>query len=105
MKMKIQSSNVKKFFWSLLIIQYSLLTVVFAAEKWQGVDDAVVEKIAKEHGREAMKPFINTDQGDLLLFVFLAAGAAGGFIAGYSWRVLITEKKSSKKEDEDGAGT
>lgn len=91
-------------FW-LFTIHYSLLTVVFAAEKWQGVDDTVVEKIAKEHGREARKPLINTDQGDLLLFIFLAAGATGGFIAGYSWRILITEKKSSKREDKEEAGT
>lgn len=80
------------------------LQLATAAEKWQGVDDAVFEKIAKEHGREARKPFINTDQGDLLLFVFLAAGTVGGFIAGYSWRILITEKKSKKNEDEKKAG-
>jgi len=59
---------------------------------WVGVDEAVVAKIAKEHGREARKPFINTDQGDLLLFAFLLAGAVGGFAAGYYWRVLVGEK-------------
>lgn len=59
---------------------------------WTGVDESVVEKYAKEHGREARTPFINTDQGDLLLFVFLLAGAVGGFGAGYSWRMLIVEK-------------
>jgi hypothetical protein len=58
------------------------------SEKWPGVDEAVVEKIAKEHGRAAMTPLINTDQGDLLLFAFLTAGAVGGFAAGYSWRKL-----------------
>ena len=60
--------------------------------KWPGIDESVVEKIAKEQGREAREPFINTDQGDLLLFVFLLAGAVGGFVAGYYWRRLITEK-------------
>ncbi len=60
--------------------------------KWSGIDESVVEKIAKEHGREAREPIINTDQGDLLLFVFLLAGAVGGFVAGYYWRRLITEK-------------
>jgi len=63
-----------------------------ASEKWPGVDESVVEKYAKEHGREAREPIINTDQGDLLLFVFLIAGTVGGFAAGYYWRVLITEK-------------
>jgi hypothetical protein len=53
----------------------------------------VVEKFAKEHGRPSWTPFINTDQGDLLLFVFLLAGAAGGFVMGYNFRKLFVEKK------------
>lgn len=73
-------------------IYFSLPTFVFCSDKWPGVDESVVEKYAKEHGREAWTPFINTDQGDLLLFVFLLAGAVGGFVAGYSWRMLIVEK-------------
>ncbi|GAB4486321.1 MAG: hypothetical protein OHK006_14000 [Thermodesulfovibrionales bacterium] len=67
---------------------------VAAEEKWSGVDESVVEKYAQEHGREASEPVINTDQGDLLLFVFLLAGTAGGFAAGYYWRVLLTTKPS-----------
>ena len=57
------------------------------------MDEAVVEKVAKEHGREAKPPLINTDKGDLLLFVFLLAGAVGGFAGGYCWRALVIEKK------------
>jgi hypothetical protein len=64
---------------------------------WSGTDVTVVEKIASEQGREAKPPLINTDQGDLLLFVFTAAGVAAGFIAGYCWRKLITEKKGGDK--------
>lgn len=67
----------------------------FSSEKWPGVDESVVEKYAKEHGREASEPLINTDQGDLLLFVFLAGGAISGFGAGYFWRVLIKEQQSN----------
>lgn len=59
-----------------------------APKSWEGVDEAVVEKIAKEHGREAREPLIDPGSGDLLLFAFLAAGAAGGFAAGYYWRQL-----------------
>ncbi|MEK7376316.1 MAG: hypothetical protein AABZ57_04015 [Candidatus Margulisiibacteriota bacterium] len=62
--------------------------------KWSGVDKTVVEKVAKEHGRSAWPPFINTDQGDLLLFVFLIAGVSAGFVMGYNFRKLF-----SKKED------
>ena len=64
-----------------------------APRPWIGVDEAVVEKVAKEHGREARPPLVNTDQGDLLLFVFLLGGAAAGFFAGYFWRQLVSEKK------------
>jgi len=59
---------------------------------WGGVDVSVIEKYATDAGREAKEPFINTDQGDLLLFVFALGGAAGGFAAGYYWRRLISEK-------------
>lgn len=75
----------------------SLFTAVASAEKWSGVDESVVEKIAKEHGREAKEPLINTDQGDLLLFVFLVAGVIGGFAAGYYWRML-SEGRSRNPE-------
>ena len=61
--------------------------------KWPGVDEVVVEKYAEEAGRPAHKPFINTDQGDLLLFCFLIAGAIGGFVAGYSYRSLSSVKR------------
>ena len=65
-----------------------------AAEKakWSGVDEAVIETIAKEHGREAKPALIDKEQGDILLFMFLIAGAVGGFAAGYYWRVLVTDK-------------
>jgi len=75
-----------------LLFAFSFFTL--GPKPWVGVDEAVVEKIAKEHGREAHKPLINTDQGDLLLFAFLLAGAVGGFAAGYYWRVLVGEKSS-----------
>lgn len=61
---------------------------------WAGVDETVVEKIAEEAGRPARDPFINTD-GDLLLFVFLIAGSAGGFVAGYCFRHLFPPKQAS----------
>lgn len=96
MKLKVESLKFKVksygviflFIFSLLAVHCSLAT---AADKWPGVDESVVEKYAKEHGRDAMTPLINTDQGDLLLFVFLLAGSVGGFVAGYYWRELIVK--------------
>jgi cobalt/nickel transport protein len=94
-------------FFCLFTIHYSLFTVALASEKWQGVDESVVEKVAKEHGREAKTPLINTDQGDLLLFVFLLAGVIGGFTAGYYWRVLMESRNQGESHipapPEDGA--
>ncbi|WP_305041340.1 hypothetical protein [Geoalkalibacter sp.] len=62
--------------------------------KWPGVDEMVVEKFARELGREPREPFIDTDQGDLLLFLFALAGAAGGFVMGYYWhKIFVAGKK------------
>jgi len=68
--------------------------------KWSGVDESVVERIAKEHGREARPPLINTDQGDLLLFVFLVAGTIGGFAGGYYWRKLVEQDTDRRRREE-----
>lgn len=68
----------------------------WAGEKWQGVDESVVEKIAGEQGRHARDPLIPIE-GDLQLFAFLLAGAVGGFAAGYYWRVLLEGKKRPSK--------
>jgi ABC-type cobalt transport system substrate-binding protein len=59
---------------------------------WGGVDVNVIEKYATDAGRAPVEPLINTDKGDLLLFVFALGGAVGGFVAGYYWRRLISEK-------------
>jgi len=64
---------------------------------WGGVDVTVIEHYATEAGREAREPFINTDQGDMLLFVFALGGAIGGFVGGYYWRRLIAEKAERRK--------
>ena len=71
-----------------------------APKPWTGVDEAVVEKIAREHGREARRPLIDPGEGDLLLFIFLAAGAVGGFAAGYYWRMLVGEKKPRESSND-----
>ncbi|MEQ8212594.1 MAG: energy-coupling factor ABC transporter permease [Smithellaceae bacterium] len=62
------------------------------ASKWSGVDETVIEKVAGEHGREAGETLIDMEQGDIGLFLFLIAGALGGFTAGYYWRSLLGEK-------------
>ena len=80
---------------SLVLALAAGLTFVLSRQphRWPGVDESVVEKYAEAAGRPARKPFINTDQGDLLLFFFLIAGAAGGFVAGYCFRELFPPNK------------
>jgi len=65
-----------------------------ATQNWAGVDETVVEKYAADAGRAASPPILNTESGDLLLFIFTLSGAAAGFAAGYCWRMLMGEKKS-----------
>lgn len=79
-------------------VMYAFYFFTLGPRPWTGVDEAVVEKIAKEHNREARKPLINPE-GDLLLFVFLVAGAVGGFAAGYYWRKLVSESGFSGLKD------
>jgi hypothetical protein len=75
------------------------LAVAFAHaadEKWPGVDETVVGKYAKEHGRPA-KPNIIDLEGDSLLFAFLIAGVAGGFVLGYYYRDFMAKKGAEGK--------
>lgn len=86
--------NTIKFILIAILYLSALSPMVSANEesKWPGVDKTVVEKIAAEQGRSAWTPFINTDQGDLLLFVFLLAGICGGFMMGYNFYKLFVKK-------------
>ena len=70
-----------------------------AAEAWKGVDETVVEKLAAQTGHPARPPYINTDQGDLLLFLFLVAGVVAGFIAGYTFRGLFPPRRTERDRD------
>jgi cobalt/nickel transport protein len=87
--------------WKTLLVFVILLPTLYfafyffslAPKSWEGVDEAVVEKIAKEHGRPSVAPLIDPGSGDLLLFAFLVAGAVGGFGAGYYWRDLTRKKE------------
>ena len=65
---------------------------LYAGEKWPGVDEAVVNRIAREHGRQERTSLVPAAEGDLQLFMFLMAGTVGGFVAGYYWRVLLEGK-------------
>jgi hypothetical protein len=59
-------------------------------EKWRALDEVVIEKIAKERGKDP-KPFLELE-GDLLLFVFSLVSGIAGFVIGYFTRKLFFEK-------------
>ncbi len=61
--------------------------------KWTGIDVSIVGKYAEKYGHPPRDPYINTDQGDLLLFVFTFFGLIGGIIIGYNFRKLFVEGK------------
>ncbi len=83
-----------------LILTLGGLTISAQADRpWVGVDESVVERFAEEAGRPARDPFINTDQGDLLLFAFLLAGAAGGLLAGYHFREVFPPKSNAREKE------
>lgn len=82
-----------------LLLFLSVVLAYAAEEKWQGVDETVVGKYAKEHGRPA-KPGIIDLEGDALLFAFLIAGVAGGFTLGYYYRDFMGKKGGEGKINE-----
>ncbi|MCS7199568.1 MAG: hypothetical protein RMI74_01625 [Thermodesulfobacterium sp.] len=90
-----------KSFLMVLLIGLSFLSLgvtVFSAEgeegKWKGVDEAVIEKIAKERGVIPKEPLFSLE-GDLELFAFSLLSGGSGFVAGYYWRKLIGEKSDA----------
>ena len=85
--------------WGLALALVAGITfwIVRVTPEWEGVDETVVGKYAKEAGHPARKALIDTDRGDLLLFFFLIAGTAGGFVGGYYFRELFPPQKSDSK--------
>jgi cobalt/nickel transport system permease protein len=68
-----------------------------------GIDESIMEARAEEAGRPARAPFINTDQGDILLFVFCVGGLVAGGLMGYLGRMLFVEARVEGRA-EQGAG-
>ncbi|MDH5677218.1 MAG: hypothetical protein OEZ55_09160 [Nitrospinota bacterium] len=76
-------------------------TMVMAAqEKWAGIDETIVGKIATEAGRPPA-PGMFDGMGDLPLLMFLLAGLAGGFALGYFYRGFLADSPHANKGDGD----
>ncbi|MDI6878723.1 MAG: hypothetical protein QMC95_10990 [Desulfitobacteriaceae bacterium] len=63
---------------------------------------SIADKYASEVGAGQRPPFINTDKGDLLLFVFAVGGAVAGFWLGYNWRDLFGKPYREDEPEESG---
>jgi ABC-type cobalt transport system substrate-binding protein len=74
---------------------------ISADAEWSGVDTTVVEKFAKEAGRPPSEPLLNTERGDILLFLFLIAGTAGGFVGGFYFRELFPPRPEASARQPD----
>lgn len=92
--------------FALTLVAFSLvaLSQPCAAQQYEGVDKTVVEKAATQAGRPPSEPVINTDKGDLLLFMFLCAGTVGGFVMGYTFRGLFGKGERAAGGDKGNSG-
>ncbi|MBI5637181.1 MAG: energy-coupling factor ABC transporter permease [Nitrospinae bacterium] len=81
-----------------VFLALAALSTAASAGGYVGVDEAVVEKVAAENGRKASPPLVDVE-GDMGLFLFLIAGAAGGFACGYFYRSLSIKKEEKALTD------
>lgn len=79
--------------WIILFLFLALLVYLGTSSlSMPGQDEyvnGIADKYAQEVGAKEREPYINTDKGDLLLFVFLLGGATAGFIIGHNWRDIF----------------
>lgn len=72
-----------------------VIYMTFAYKTVPGADQKVSEAVrvyAQKAGVAQRAPFINTDKGDILLFLFCISGLVAGFYLGYNWRKIISDK-------------
>ena len=61
--------------------------------EWPGVDEAVIGGFVARAGLPEPPPLFAWLQGDVLLFAFLCAGLAAGFVLGYCARLAFFEQR------------
>jgi hypothetical protein len=70
-----------------------------ASGEWPGVDESVIGSFVARAGIPEPPPLFAWLQGDLLLFMFLCAGLAAGFVLGYFARVAFFEQRERVPSD------
>jgi hypothetical protein len=93
----------------LLLITVGLLVgttiyMSFTFNEVKGTDDQIGDVIkiyTQKAGVSQRAPYINTNKGDLLLFLFCFAGLVVGFYLGYQWRKIITQRPIGNNSPSD----
>lgn len=73
-----------------------ILPTAAYAEKWQGTDDLLDQKMQEITGVQAKKPIIDITQGNLGFFVFAVGGFTAGTVFGYQWRKIFSVRAVKK---------
>ena len=80
------------------VVVLFLGAALFTESRWEGdATESAAEPLKEKAGVQESQVLPWSLEGDLLLFVFLAGGAAAGFAAGYWWRSLFGS--GGKKEE------
>lgn len=82
------------------IFAVMVIYMTFTYDEVPGADEkiiSVVEEYADKAGVARRDPYINTDKGDILLFLFCAAGLVSGFYLGYNWRDIVSGKPNANR--------
>ena len=81
--------------FSLLFVLLLWFGINQTTTKWTGVDELVINQFAVKGGLHTQTGTPDEEESDeLLLSVFLLAGALGGFVTGYYFRELFPKKTS-----------
>lgn len=73
----------------------SVVYMAFTYDEVPGADvkvGGIAGKYAEKVGAVPRDPYINTDKGDILLFLFCFGGVVAGFYLGYNWKKIVSEK-------------
>lgn len=82
------------------IFMGAVIYMAFTYDNVPGADaklSGVIEQYTEKAGVAERDPYINTDKGDILLFLFCFAGIVAGFYLGYNWKRITSEKPNIDK--------
>lgn len=76
-----------------------LASGIMLGHDYAGTDETVarvIQQYAVKAGTGIRPPLLNTDRGDLPLFLFAVSGLISGFFFGYNWRDFFGPENRAK---------